>query len=584
MRRELRYGLAAVRRRPAAKLAAWSLPEILPSAFYGLAVAHATDAFLGGRRDAGLAWLAGLLAAAVLGAVGARQVYRRLGELVEPVRDDLVRKVVAGALGNARADGAVARLNRQVEIVRDTFAGLVLVVRSFLVTAIGVVTGLLSLSPLVAALVVPLFLLGFLLSFSILGLAAARVRASLRADEELATSAGMVFAGVRDLTASGAEGFGGGLVGVPVEAHAAAERSLAKVAALRTLCFAVGGWLPLVVLLAAAPWLAARGVTTGTLLGGLTYVLLGLQPALNTVMSVLGDSGLRYVVTLGRILDQSEVPASQATALRPDGHQVQLEQVSFAYGPSAEPVIRDLGLVIAEGEHLAVVGPSGIGKSTLARLICGLLRPTEGEVLLGGIPPSALQPVDLAATRVVLPQEAYVFSGSVLENVTYLRRDASAVQVSAAIDAVGAYPLIRRLGGLAAELRPAELSAGERQLIALARAYLSPAPLAVLDEATCYLDPQAERIAEEAFAARAGSLIVIAHRVSSALRAERILVLDGSDAIVGDHRSLLHRSRLYAELVGHWGRTDRHGEPARLGGRRPADGRRVPGGQNQPAS
>ncbi|MEV8376043.1 ABC transporter ATP-binding protein [Kribbella sp. NPDC056861] len=582
MRRELRYGLAAVRRRPAAKLAAWSLPEILPSAFYGLAVAHATDAFLGGRRDAGLAWLAGLIAAAVLGAVGARQVYRRLGELVEPVRDDLVRKVVSGALGNARADGAVARLNRQVEIVRDTFAGLVLVIRSFLVTAIGVVTGLLSLSPLVAALVVPLFLLGFLLSFSILGLAAARVRASLRADEELATSAGMVFSAVRDVTASGAERFAGELVGVPVEAHAAAERSLAKVAALRTLCFAVGGWLPLVVLLAAAPWLATRGVTTGTLLGGLTYVLLGLQPALNTVMSALGDSGLRYVVTLGRILDQSELPVCPVGVLRPVGHQVRLREVSFAYGPAAEPVIRGLDLGIAEGEHLAVVGPSGIGKSTLARLICGLLPPTEGEVLLGGISPSGLQPAELAATRVVLPQEAYVFSGSVLENVTYLRRDASAVQVCAAIDAVGAYSLVRRLGGLAAELRPGELSAGERQLIALARAYLSPAPLAVLDEATCYLDPQAERIAEEAFAARPGSLIVIAHRVSSALRAERILVLDGSDADIGDHQSLLRRSGLYAELVGHWGRV----EPEQL--EVPADRSTaralLPGDQNQPAS
>ncbi|MDX6259529.1 MAG: ATP-binding cassette, subfamily bacterial RamB/AmfA, partial [Kribbellaceae bacterium] len=308
MRREVAFGVGAVRGKAAVRLAVWSLPEILPSAFYGLAVAHATDAFLNGRTGAGLAWLGGLLAAAVLGAVGARQVYRRLGELVEPLRDELVRKVVSGALRNARADGAVARLNRQVEIVRDTFAGLVLVVRSFVVTAIGVVSGLLSLSPLVAALVVPPFVFGFLLSFGILGLAAARVRASLRADEELATSAGMVFAGVRDVTAAGAEEFAGALVGVPVEAHAKAERSLAKVAALRTLCFAVGGWLPLVVLLATAPWLVGRGVSTGTLLGGLTYVLLGLQPALNTVMSALGDSGLRYVVTLGRILDRGELP------------------------------------------------------------------------------------------------------------------------------------------------------------------------------------------------------------------------------------------------------------------------------------
>ena len=127
MKRELRVGVAAVRRRPALLLAAWSVPEILPTACYGLAVAHATDAFLAGRTERGLAWLGGLVAAALFGALGARFVYRLLGDLVEPLRDELVRKVVAGALRNAQADGALARLNRQVEIVRDTFAGLVLV-------------------------------------------------------------------------------------------------------------------------------------------------------------------------------------------------------------------------------------------------------------------------------------------------------------------------------------------------------------------------------------------------------------------------------------------------------------------------
>jgi ATP-binding cassette subfamily C protein len=432
----------------------------------------------------------------------------------------------------------------------------VLVVRSFVVTVVGVIVGLLALSPLVAALVVPPFLLGLALSFGILGLAAARVRASLRADEDLTTSAGAAFAGVRDLTAAGAEDFAAELVGQPIEAQMAAERSLANVAALRTLCFAVGGWIPLVVLLAASSWLVGQGVTTGTLLGGLTYVLLGLQPALRTVMSALGESGLRYVVTLGRILDLSEIPEPKTATQLPKGHEVQLSAVSFAYGPQAAPVIHDLDLVVADGDHLAVVGPSGIGKSTLAGLICGLLSPTDGTVLLGGVPPSALAAADLAGARVVLPQEAYVFTGTVLENLTYLRPEATTAQVCRAIDDVGAFRLIRRLGGLGAEVNPLQLSAGERQLIALTRAYLSPAPLVVLDEATCHLDPEAERVAEEAFAARAGSLIVIAHRVSSALRARRILILDGTDARTGSHADLLHTSTLYAELVGHWARSD----------------------------
>jgi ATP-binding cassette subfamily C protein len=551
MRRELSYGAAALRKRATLKLMGWSVPEILPTAVYGIAVARATDSFLDGHAWQGITWLGGLVATACLGAAGARQVYGRLGELVEPLRDDLVRRVVGGALRSGD-DGAVARLNRQVEIVRDTFAGLVLVLRSFAVTLFGVLTGLLSLAPLVAAFVVPPFLLGFVLSLAVLGIAADRVRASLTADEELAASAGMVFSGVRDVSATGTEEYAEWLAGQPIEAHAAAERALAKVSALRTLCFAVGGWLPLLILLATGPWLVGRGVSTGTLLGGLTYVLIGLQPALNTVMNALGDSGLRYVITLGRILDTSTPTDAPRPVDELNGYQVRLRGLTFAYGPKAEPVLDKLELTIPEGEHLAVVGPSGIGKSTLAGLVCGLLTPTDGRVLVGGAPPAEVTAERLAETRVLIPQEAYVFSGTVRDNLTYLLPDATEEELTQAVHNVGATRLIDRIGGLRAEVKPGELSAGEKQLIALVRAYLSPAPLVVLDEATCFLDPEAERRAEEAFAHRNGTLIVIAHRISSALRARRILVLDGNKAALGTHAALLRTSRMYRDLHGNW--------------------------------
>jgi ATP-binding cassette subfamily C protein len=551
MNRELRYGFAALRKRPALKLAAWSIPEILPTAIYGVAVAHATDNFLAGHAWRGIVWLAGLVATACLGAAGAHQVYGRLGELVEPLRDDLVRRVVAGALRTGD-DASVARLNRQVEIVRDTFAGLVLVIRNFGITLFGVLAGLLSLAPLVAAFVVPPFLLGFAASLAVLGIAAERVRTSLQADEELATNAGMAFSGVRDITATGSEEFAERIVGRPIEEQAAAERSLARVAALRTLCFAVGGWAPLLILLATGPWLVGHGVSTGTLLGGLTYVLISLQPALSTVMGALGDSGLRYVITLRRILDSTAFQAQPRPMVESKGHHLKLRGLTFAYGPNAEPVLADLDLTVTEGEHLAVVGPSGIGKSTLAGLVCGMLAPTSGRLLLGGVPPSELSTDRLAVTRVLIPQEAYTFSGTAMENLIYLLPDASVAEVEQAVKAVGADALVDRLGGLGARLRPSDLSPGERQLIALARAYLSPAPLVVLDEATCFLDPETERQAEEAFAARGGTLIVIAHRISSAMRARRILVLDGNKAAVGTHQTLLRTSPLYRELLGHW--------------------------------
>jgi ATP-binding cassette subfamily C protein len=266
-------------------------------------------------------------------------------------------------------------------------------------------------------------------------------------------------------------------------------------------------------------------------------------------MNALGDSGLRYVITLGRILDTSTPLEQPRPVDELKGYQVRLQNLTFAYGPSAEPVLDKLELTIPEGEHLAVVGPSGIGKSTLAGLVCGMLTPTDGRLLVGGAPPTAVTTERLAKTRVLIPQEAYVFSGSMHDNLTYLLPDATKEQIRQAVEAVGATRLIDRLG---TQVKPAELSAGEKQLIALVRAYLSPAPLVVLDEATCFLDPEAERQAEEAFAKRDGTLIVIAHRISSALRARRILVLDGNKAVLGTHASLMRTSRLYRDLHGSW--------------------------------
>ncbi|HEY2763896.1 MAG TPA: ABC transporter ATP-binding protein, partial [Pseudonocardiaceae bacterium] len=218
------------------------------------------------------------------------------------------------------------------------------------------------------------------------------------------------------------------------------------------------------------------------------------------------------------------------------GHDLILRDVTFAYGPHSDPVLRSLNLTVPAGDHLAVVGPSGIGKSTLAGLISGLLRPDSGTVEIDGEAVADLPTARLARMRTLIPQEAYVFASTLWDNLTYLCSNATIRQVDYAVATLGAEPLIAKLGGVEAELAPSELSAGERQLIALVRAYLSAAPLVVLDEATCHVDPTTERRAEDAFADRHGTLIVIAHRISSALRARRILVLDGISATVGDHR------------------------------------------------
>jgi ATP-binding cassette subfamily C protein len=232
--------------------------------------------------------------------------------------------------------------------------------------------------------------------------------------------------------------------------------------------------------------------------------------------------------------------------------------VTLSYGVRAEPVLDSLDLRIAPGEHLALVGPSGIGKSTLTRLIAGRLAPSGGDVRVAGRAVTGRATAELAALRVLVPQEAYVFSGTVGDNLAYLRPDAGRPDLDAVVRLLGLHPLVGRLGGLDGPVRPDELSLGERQLIALARAYLSPAPLLLLDEATCHLDPASEAHAEEALARRPGTLVVVAHRLSSAVRADRVLLLDGVDTVCGTHQEVLARSPLYRDLTGHW-----NGDPRR---------------------
>jgi ATP-binding cassette subfamily C protein len=155
---------------------------------------------------------------------------------------------------------------------------------------------------------------------------------------------------------------------------------------------------------------------------------------------------------------------------------------------------------------------------------------------------------------VLIPQEAYVFAGTLRENLAYLHPTSTRPALDSAVHALGATPLVARLGGYDATVNPALLSAGERQLIALVRALLPPAPLVLLDEATCHLDPAAEAVAERAFACRPSTLVVCAHRIGSALRADLVLVMDGPRCRLGTHEKLLADCAPYRDLIGHWDR------------------------------
>jgi len=552
------------RRREVTGLAAWSAVEAVPAFLSGLLVARAIDkGFLAGSVETGFAWLGVLAVSVLIGAWATRQTFLRLAAVVEPFRDELVRRTVNGTLRRSTAPGAspdaagAARLTHHVEIVREGYASVLMVVQSFVVSSIGALLGLFTLLPLVLVLVVPPVVIGLALFLSALRGMAARQRDSILADERIGDVAGTVSDGLRDVVACGAEATVAASAGEHIAAQAHATRVLARFTAVRTVSIAIGGWLPIVLILAAGPWLLRNGASTGEILGALTYVAQGLHPALETLVRSLGHTGLWLYVTLGRIAEAAaDLQAPDARARYegdvPRHPDLRFRQVTFGYGRSPDPVIRELDLVIADGDHLAVVGPSGVGKSTLAGLIAGMLSPQSGEVRLGGVPVGDLDAQTAARHRVLIPQEAYVFAGTLRENLAYLRPDATTAQIDDAVDRLGMRSLVARIGGYDAEVDASALSAGERQLITLVRSYLSPARLVVLDEAACHLDPAAEARVELAFAARPGTLLVIAHRISSALRARKILVLDGTCAAIGTHEELLAASPLYRDLVGHW--------------------------------
>ncbi|MGQ4404165.1 ABC transporter ATP-binding protein [Streptomyces hayashii] len=550
-------------RRAVARLVGWSVLESGQTFVLGYALARALDdGFLAGRAAVGLAWLASAALGVLLGAYGTGRVYGAVAALVEPLRDRLVVRVVERGVREADG-GALSGLTQQVEIARDTFAGLVMVSRSFVFTSAGALAGLCSLAPPLLLAVVPPLAAGVTLFAVALRPLAVRQEAFLAADEALAQDLGAVCPGLRDVTAAGAEDRIAADTGVLVDAELRAARALARWGVVRVACLALGGHLPLVLLLAGAPWLLAHGVTPGALVGALAYVTQSLLPALTGLVHGLGAGGSRLTVVLRRLTPREpstprsadgtdrSAPHTPGTAAPRTPPALSLTALAFAYGPASAPVVDDLTLTVPAGGHLAVVGPSGVGKSTLTALVAGLLEPVRGEVRICGRP---VPGGDAAARRVLIPQEAYVFSGALRENLAHLRPDpVPEKELLAAAEAVGLTPLLDALGGLDAAVDPAALSAGERQLIALTRAYLSSAPLALLDEATCHLDPEAEARAEQAFAARpGGALVVVAHRVSSARRADRVLVMDGPRTMCGTHDEVVRRSVLYRDLVGSW--------------------------------
>ena len=329
---------------------------------------------------------------------------------------------------------------------------------------------------------------------------------------------------------------------------------------------AISAFIEWVALVAIALVLALGGsmVTAGVMgLGTLTTFILYSQRLFDPLRQLAErftqiQGGLTAVERIGELLEEPIEIADPPPPISPGGAsgqaaEVVFEAVSFAYRPD-EPILQDFSIRIAPGEHVALVGPTGSGKTTVIRLLCRLYEPQQGRILLDGVDIRDLPLASLRQRLGVVLQDTFLFSGTVADNLrldTPISRD----QLERTCADLGLNPLLGRLSdGLATELRErgGNLSSGEKQLLAVARVALRNPSVLVMDEATAFMDPSTEatlqRDLDTLLSGR--TAIVIAHRLATVEAADRILVLQRGRLVEqGNHRQLRAAGGLYARLA-----------------------------------
>jgi len=301
-------------------------------------------------------------------------------------------------------------------------------------------------------------------------------------------------------------------------------------------------------------------VTIGTI-GAFVLLMSNLfEPVqqLSQIFNVLQSAAAALSKLFGVLDTKSELAERPGAVDLPPTGEFVVENLGFSYTASRAKVLEGVSLSIAHGERVAFVGPTGAGKSTLAKLMARLYDPTEGSVSYGGVDLRDATFSSLRERICVVPQEGFLFYGTIMDNVRIGREGTTDEEVVAALKRIGIYEHFANLpDGLQTEVqeRGSRLSAGERQLVSLARAALANPAVLVLDEATSNLDPGTESTVEHALNAlmEGRTVIVIAHRLSTAERADRVAVVDGGGIVeMGPHADLVARGGRYAALFATW--------------------------------
>jgi ATP-binding cassette, subfamily B, bacterial len=305
-------------------------------------------------------------------------------------------------------------------------------------------------------------------------------------------------------------------------------------------------------------------ISAGTLVAFLFLVTLFVSPV-QTASEVLNEAQ-NAVAGFRRVLDVLDTepdirdPAG-GRSLPPGPLDVRFDHVGFAYSPGGRKALDDVDLTIAPRTRVAIVGETGSGKTTFAKLVTRLMDPTEGRVLVGGVPLTEVAFASLRERVVMVPQDGFLFDASVADNVRYGRPGMTDAEIATAFDELGLGDWLQGLTagvGTPVGQRGESLSAGERQLIAVARAYVADPDLLVLDEATSAVDPATEmRLTRALDALTDGrTTLTIAHRLSTAERADEVLVVDAGRVVQrGRHEDLVDVPGPYAGLHASWRRS-----------------------------